>query len=184
MDADQMRRLRPELTRLLKRFDDCFARRDPRAYLSVDVQGQLAPLSAKSCEPIALAAGVPPLSLQEFLSAFKWDESLVRDRLRELVVADHTGPNSIAILEETSDVKQGDKTPGVQRQWCGTVGKTENCIVTVHLAHAQADVHRLLERRDPCDRCHHASACELRPATGIAISAHDAFNAASGRTRR
>ena len=74
MDADQIRRLRPELTRFLKRFDDCFARRDTRAYLPVYVHGQLSHLSEKSCEPIALAAGVPPRSLQEFLSAFKWDE--------------------------------------------------------------------------------------------------------------
>ena len=43
------------------------------------------------------------------------------------------GPTRSRILDETSDVKKGDKTPGVQRQWCGAVGKKENCIVTVHL---------------------------------------------------
>jgi SRSO17 transposase len=145
MDADQIRRLRPELTRYLKRFDDCFARCDTREYLAVYVEGQLSNLSEKSCEPIALAAGVPPRNLQQFLSAYKWDESLARDRLRELVIADHAGPNSIAIIDETSDVKKGDKTPGVKRQWCGTVGKTENCIVTVHLAYAQEDFHCLLD---------------------------------------
>lgn len=145
MDADQIRRLRPELTRYLKRFDDCFARSDTRAYLPVYIEGQLSNLSEKSCEPMALAAGVPPRNLQEFLSAYKWDESLARDRLRELVIADHTGPNSIGIVDETSDVKKGDKTPGVKRQWCGTVGKTENCIVTVHLAYAREDFHGLLD---------------------------------------
>ena len=44
------------------------------------------------------------------------------------------GPHTIGIIDETSDPKKGDKTPGVQKQWCGRLGKTENCIVTVHLA--------------------------------------------------
>jgi SRSO17 transposase len=184
MDADQIRRLRPELTRFLKRFDDCFARCDTRAYLPVYVHGQLSDLSQKSCEPIALAAGVPPRSLQEFLSAFKWDEGLVRDRLRELVIADHSGPNSIAIIDETSDVKQGDKTPGVKRQWCGTVGKTENCIVTVHLAYAQGDFHCLLDGdlflpedwaadRDRCRTAGIPDEVAYRPKWQIALDLYD-----------
>ncbi len=145
MDADQIRRLRPELRRYLKRFDDCFARQDTRAYLPVYVEGQLSDLSAKSCEPIALAAGIPPRNLQEFLAHYCWDEERVRDRLQQMVAREHGGPHSIGIIDETSDVKKGDKTPGVQRQWCGTLGKTENCIVTVHLAYAQGDFHCLLD---------------------------------------
>ena len=46
---------------------------------------------------------------------------------------EHAGKHSISIIDETSFVKKGDKTPGVQRQYCGTIGKQENCIVTVHL---------------------------------------------------
>ena len=57
----------------------------------------------------------------------------LRDRLQHLVVAEHLGPHTIGIFDETSDPKKGDKTPGVQKQWCGRLGKTENCMVTVHL---------------------------------------------------
>lgn len=145
MDADQIRRLKPELTRYLKQFDDCFARRDTRARFPVYVEGQLSDLPAKSCEPIALAAGVAPRTLQEFLAHYAWDESRMRDKLQEIVIRQHAGPNSIGIIDETSDVKKGDKTPGVQRQWCGTVGKQENCIVTVHLGYASGDFHCLLD---------------------------------------
>lgn len=184
MDADQIRRLRPELTRYLKRFDDCFARSDTRAYLPVYVGGQLSNLGEKSCEPMALAAGVPPRNLQEFLSAYKWDESLARDRLRELVMADHAGPNAIAIVDETSDVKKGDKTPGVKRQWCGTVGKTENCIVTVHLAYAQDDFHCLLDGdlflpedwaadRERCRAAGIPDEVDYRPKWQIALDLYD-----------
>lgn len=145
MDADQIRRLRPELTRYLGRFADCVSRPSTRGYLSTYVEGQLSDLSEKSCEPIALAAGVPPRNLQEFLAHYKWDEDRARDRLQEIVIAEHGGPHSIGIIDETSDVKKGTKTPGVKRQWCGTVGKTENCIVTVHLGYAQGDFHCLLD---------------------------------------
>lgn len=145
MDADQIRRLKAELTRYLKQFESCFARRDTRAYFPIYVEGQLSDLGEKSCEPIALAAGVAPRNLQEFLAHYKWDEDLTRDCLHDLVIRQHSGPNSIAIIDETSDVKKGDKTPGVKRQWCGTVGKTENCIVTVHLGYATGDFHCLLD---------------------------------------
>ena len=145
MDANQIRQVKPMLARYLKRFDDCFARKDTRAHMPVYVGGQLSDLDAKSCEPIALRAGVKPRTLQEFLAHYQWDEDAVRDRVREIVIRDHAGPNGIGIIDETSDVKKGDKTPGVQRQWCGTVGKTENCIVTVHLSYATEDFHCLVD---------------------------------------
>ena len=145
MDADQIRRLKPELTSYLHEFDDCFSRRDTRAHFPTYVEGQLSELPAKSCEPMALAAGVAPRTLQEFLSQHRWNEDLMRDRLQELIVRDHAGPHSIGVIDETSDVKKGDKTPGVQRQYCGCVGKQENGIVTVHLGYATGDFHALID---------------------------------------
>jgi SRSO17 transposase len=145
MDADQIRKLKPKLVRYLKRFDDCFSRRNSREHFSTYVEGQLSDLGEKSCEPIALAAGVPPRDLQEFLAAYKWDEDRARNRLQEMVAGEDAGPNAVGIIDETSDVKQGKKTPGVKRQWCGTRGKKENCIVTVHLAYATGDFHCLLD---------------------------------------
>ena len=61
------------------------------------------------------------------------------------MAAEHAGPHTIGIIDETSDVKKGDKTPGVQKQWSGRLGKTENCIVTVHLGFARGDFHCLLD---------------------------------------
>jgi len=145
MDADRIRQLKPMLTRYLKEFDDCFARCIGRSHFATYINGQLSNLGEKSCEPIALAAGIPPRNLQGFLSFYHWNEDLARQRLQHIVVRDHAAPNAIGVIDETSDVKKGDKTPGVKRQWCGTVGKTENCIVTVHLAYAAGDFHCLLD---------------------------------------
>jgi len=145
MNVQQLRRLRPRLRQFLGRFDDCFRRKDTRAHLTTYVTGQLSELPQKSVEPIALRAGTAPRTLQEFLSQHCWDHEGARDRLQQIVRDEHDGPNTIGIIDETSDVKKGDKTPGVQRQWCGAVGKVENCITTVHLGYAQDDFHCLLD---------------------------------------
>ena len=145
MDGTWIRQMKPALTRYLARFSDCFSRKDTRAHMPTYVEGQLSNLDRKSVEPIALAAGVPVRTLQEFLSQYAWDEDAVRDRLQQMVANQRGGAKSIGVFDETSDVKKGVKTPGVQRQWCGKVGKTDNCIVTVHLAFAQDDFHCLLD---------------------------------------
>jgi SRSO17 transposase len=65
--------------------------------------------------------------------------------VQQIVAAEHAGPNSVGLIDETSFVKKGRKTPGVQRQWCGHIGKVENCVVTVHLGYAQGDFQCLLD---------------------------------------
>jgi SRSO17 transposase len=184
MEVAQLRRLRPELAEFLGLFDVCFGRQDTRAHLPVYVVGQLSELPRKSVEPIAVEAGVPPRTLQEFLSQLKWDEDRMRDRLHRLVATDHAGPETIGIIDETGAVKKGDKTPGVNRQWCGAVGKTENCLVTVHLGYARDDFHCLIDgelylpedwAKDP-DRCAAAGIPEdmtYRPKWRIALELHD-----------
>lgn len=145
MDVDDLERLEERLDAYLARFSDCFGRSDTRAHLTTYVRGQLSDLDAKSVEPIALQAGTPVRTLQEFLAQHRWDEDSLRRSLIHIVRDEHITANTVGIIDETSDVKKGDKTPGVQRQWCGKVGKQENCIVTVHLAAATEDFHCMID---------------------------------------
>jgi SRSO17 transposase len=184
MDTHQIRRLEPELVQFLDQFGDCFGRKDTRAHLGVYVRGQLSDLPQKSVEPIALEADVAPRTLQEFLSQLKWPEDQLRDRLQRLVAAEHQGPHTIGLIDETSDPKKGGKSPGVQKQWCGRLGKTENCIVTVHLGLARDDFHCLLDSElflpeswdDDRDRCREAGIPDdmtYRPKWEIALELYD-----------
>ena len=184
MDAHEFRRLEAEFTAFLDRFGDCFSRKDTRSHLGVYVRGQLSDLPEKSVEPIALEAGVAPRTLQEFLSQHRWGEDLLRDRVQHIVATDHAGPHSIGIVDETSDVKKGDKTPGVQKQWSGRLGKTENCIVTVHLGYACGEFHCLLDGElylpeswdNDRDRCREAGIPDslvYRPKWQIALELYD-----------
>jgi SRSO17 transposase len=145
MDVDQIRRLEPKLAKYIDLFHDCFDRKDTRAHLGAYVRGQLSDLPEKSVEPIALDADVPPCTLQEFLSQHRWDEDRLSERLHQLVTTEHQGNHIIGTFDETSDPKKGDKTPGVQKHWCGRLGKTENCIFTVHLSFAREDFRCILD---------------------------------------
>jgi SRSO17 transposase len=144
MDADRIRELRPELRRYLRQFDDCFGDSRTRAHLPVYVRGQLSDLPRKSVEPMALAECVAPRTLQEFLSLLDWNEPLMNERLQQIVARDHASDHSVGVIDETGCPKKGNKTPGVNRQYCGATGKIENCVVTVHLGYAVDDFHCLL----------------------------------------
>jgi len=184
MDVDQIRALKPRLDQYLARFEDCFSRCDTREHLAVYVGGQLSDLAQKSVEPMALAAGMAPRTLQEFLARYKWNENSLRRRLHHLVARDHACPHSIGLIDETSDTKKGIKTPGVQRQHCGAVGKQDNCIVTVHLGYAAGDFHTLLDGelflpeswsgdRPRCREAGIPDAMVYRPKTEIALELYD-----------
>lgn len=184
MDATAIRRLKPKLLSYLQEYRDCFGRSDTRGHLKTYVEGQLSKLDRKSVEPIALAAGVPPRTLQQFLNFLEWDQEQLIDTLQWRVARDHTSDDSIGILDETSCPKKGDKTPGVQRQWCGATGKQDNCVTTVHLGYAVDEFHCLLdselflpeswsEDRARCRAAHIPDEMTYRPKWQIALALYD-----------
>lgn len=184
MDAETISGLQPELEEFLNRFFDCYKRSDTRAHLSRYVTGQLSDIERKNVEAMALECGVPVRTLQEFLSQHVWEEDRVRDRVQDIVATEHVDPNSIGMIDETSAVKKGDKTPGVQRQHLGCVGKQENGIVTVHLGYVASDFHCLLdgelflpqswsEDRERCRAAGIPDEMVYRPKTEIALELYD-----------
>ena len=144
MDADAIIALRAKLAPFLKRFSHCGCD-ETCAHVGTYVEGQLTELERKNVEQIALNAGVAPRTLQEFLSSYDWDHDAMRDQVARILAAEHSGAMNIGIIDETSFVKKGSKTPGVQRQHCGAIGKHENCTVTVHLSFASKDFHCLVD---------------------------------------
>lgn len=135
MDDATLQGIEKDLSDYLGLFADCFPYSPSRKHLEVYVRGQLGTLQRKSIEPIALEAGVPARTLQEFVGAYRWDEGAMRSRVRTIVGTEHPDPNAIGVIDETSYGKKGCKTVGVKRQWCGHNGKIDNCVQTVHLTY-------------------------------------------------
>jgi SRSO17 transposase len=145
MDGSQIKRVGRGIEKFLGEFSDCFGRCDTESYLGVYVGGQNSNLQRKSVEPMALRVGLPPRSLQAFLSLLNWDEGRVVDRLQQMVMRDHGHPWAIGLVDETGSPKKGNHTAGVQRQWCGRTGKVDNCVVSVHLGYTVGGFHCLLD---------------------------------------
>jgi SRSO17 transposase len=139
MTSEQIASLQPALAKLLERFRSCFERGKTFGYLEKYILGLLSDVKRKSIEPIALAAGVAVRTLQEFLAFFRWDEDRAGQQLVRLVVSEHSTREAIGVLDASGHAKQGDKTPGVRRQWCGETGKIDNCVVGQHLLYTDND---------------------------------------------
>jgi SRSO17 transposase len=139
MTSEQIASLQPALARLLRSFRHCFGRDKTFAYLEKYILGLLSDAKRKSIEPIALAAGVAVRTLQEFLAFFRWDEDRAGQQLIRLVATEHSRREALGVLDASGHAKQGDKTPGVQRQWCGETGKIDNCVVGQHLLYTDND---------------------------------------------
>jgi len=155
MTVEQVAALGPAFTDYLRCFRPCFLTNNTFGHLGTYCRGLLSDLARKSVEPIALAAGCAVRTLQEFLTHHVWDDERMRDELQRRVARDHLpapgtrlagGVGTVGWVDETSVAKKGDKTPGVQRQYCGASGKIDNCIVTVHLACRCGDFMAMLDQ--------------------------------------
>lgn len=144
MNVQQIQDIQPKLGSYLREFHSCFLNDGPREHLLKYVEGQLSELPRKSVEPIALKTGVPPRTLQEFLSLMSWDHDAMADRIEQRVAKRQKSPHSVGVIDDTGCPKKGTRSPGVQRQWCGATGKVDNCQVSVHLNYTADDFHCLL----------------------------------------
>ncbi len=139
MTTDEIRALEPSARRRLEQFRDCFKKTPVFDYLVSYSLGLMAALERKSIEPIALWIGSAVRTLQLFLSQFVWDHERIESRLRRTIVDEYGSDNAIGVIDASAHAKQGKKTPGVQRQWCGESGKIDNCVVGQHLIYTNND---------------------------------------------
>lgn len=134
MTGEQVASLAPAMSAFLEPFTrTAFPTRRSAKHLSRYTLGLMSDLKRKSVEPIALASGVAVRTLQEFLSHLPWDHAAAQRLLLRQVAQRHGARLSVGVIDESAHAKQGGKTPGVQRQYCGQTGKIDNCVVGVHL---------------------------------------------------
>ncbi len=150
MTEQQLDALGPALDDFLRPYLFCCGYTQSFAHLHTYCKGLLSDLQRETVEPIALASGCAVRTLQEFLRDHVWDFSQLRAQLQRHVgdvlptlPADDLG--TVGLIDETSALKSGTKTPGVQRQYLGCVGKIANGIVTVHLGACQGRYKTLLD---------------------------------------
>jgi SRSO17 transposase len=126
------RALLRRLGQFLDQFSACFSRRPQREAATQYVDGLFGDSERKSMQAMHGRLGDPRdyQALQHFITHSPWDATRVWAQLRA-VMPIRTG---ILALDDTGFPKQGTQSPGVQRQYCGALGKIGNCQVAVSSA--------------------------------------------------
>jgi SRSO17 transposase len=131
------------------RFAPFFFRAEVRERSRSYLRALLAPVDRKNGWQLAEAMGEhDPNGAQRLLFEAVWDADAVRDEL-ECFVAEQFGDpeEGIFVLDESAFPKKGTKSVGVKRQYCGSLGKRENCQVGVFLTYVSPQGHVFLDRR-------------------------------------
>jgi SRSO17 transposase len=137
-----------ELSGFHEQFHDCFMRSESREHFLNYMAGQFSDIERKSIEPIALAIeNCNVRSLQRFVSDAPWDDDKIGCKYRNLVSEDLGSPEGALIFDESGFVKKGDESIGVARQYCGTIGKVDNCQVGVFAGYVSEYGYALVDKR-------------------------------------
>ena len=137
-----------ELWEFQSAFHDCCARSEPRAHRFDYMVGQCRKLERKSIEPMALhVEGGAIRGMQRFISDVRWGEEQMRWNSHQLVADELGDPEGVLMFDETGFVKKGKDSVGVARQYCGTLGKVENCQVGVFAGDASRHGYTLVDKR-------------------------------------
>lgn len=140
MTTDEVRAAATELVSLHARFAPLFGSVKPQAHALTYLRGLLLHTGRKNTEAMALACGECKVrALQDFLATSTWDYRTVQREI-QAVFAEDLVPSTrqwnlgtVGVIDESGFLKKGTHSVGVGRQWCGRVGKTDNCQVGVFL---------------------------------------------------
>ncbi|MBT4639624.1 MAG: IS701 family transposase [Deltaproteobacteria bacterium] len=128
-------------------FRDCFAREEGRNNFFYYTIGQFSQMERKSIEPMALnVEGAKVRAIQRFISEATWDDEKMMHIYRCMVNDDMGDENGVLIIDESGFKKKGNDSAGVYKQYCGNIGKVDNCQVGVFAAYASPHGYALLDK--------------------------------------
>ena len=137
----------PRLERFMEPFVKSFIRTEQVAHARTFVHGLLSDLEHKNAESIAYRFGQDRMPLQWFLGVSPWDPAPLRDELVRQV-GDRLGDaEGVLVFDPSAVPKSGRDSVGVGRQWCGRLGKVENCQVAVYMGYVSRHEHALVDTR-------------------------------------
>ena len=139
--------LTPRLERFLQPFVASLQRDEQRRNARHYVQGLLSDLGSKDVESIAYLHDRDRQGLQKFIGQSDWDHRPLLTELARQVGRELGGADAVLVFDPSAFAKKGAESVGVQRQWCGRLGKVENCQVGVCLGYVSRRDHALVDVR-------------------------------------
>ena len=148
MDVTEFSRLEASFQRFHAEFSATFGRKQWRERSRDYLRGLLAQAAERgNAENLSEVTEASDRVLQRFLSEARWDDQAVLRKLQEYLGPRLTHPEAVFAADDSGIPKQGKKSVGVARQYCGAVGKVANCQVGVFLAHVGPHGRALVDKR-------------------------------------
>jgi len=142
-----MERVLPRLEQFMEPFVDHLVRTEQVEHAQTFVQGLLSDLKHKNVESIAYRFGEDRMPLQWFVGMSDWDHEPLRDELVRQVGEQLGEEDGVIVFDPSGFPKSGKESVGVARQWCGRLGKVDNCQVAVFMGYASSKEHALVDTR-------------------------------------
>ncbi len=120
---------------------------EQRRHATEYLTGLLSKLPRKSGEAIASLHDRQRQGLQNFLGSIPWDHKPLLATLAQQVGEELGEPDAVIVFDPSEFAKKGTRSVGVIRQWCGRMGKIENCQVGVYMAYVSRKEHTLVNTR-------------------------------------
>ena len=141
------RQLRAALEETTKRLGPHFANAAASESAAAYLRSLLSSVERKNSWQLAEVAGFDtPYRFQHLLGRGAWDADALRDEQLGVVLAGLGEEDAVLAIDETGFIKQGKKSVGVKRQYCGASGKLDNCQIGVFLSWQTAQGHALIDR--------------------------------------
>jgi SRSO17 transposase len=137
----------PRLATFMAPFVETFCRQEPDQHAQTYVCGLLSDVERKNVESIAYRFGQDRLPLQRFIGWAPWDDAPLRQELMRQVAEQLGHADGVLVFDPSSFPKSGPESVGVARQWCGRLGKVDNCQVAIYLGYVSGVGHTLVDMR-------------------------------------
>src|SRR3954452_3224461 len=109
--------------------------------------GLLSDLKHKTGEGIAYLHDQQRQGIQKFIGQVPWDHRPLLATLADQVGERLGEPDAVLVFDPSGFPKKGTKSVGVARQWCGRLGKVDNCQVGIYLAYVSRKEHAIVDTR-------------------------------------
>ena len=149
LSQDDVKTMAQELLDFHKQFHDCYGRIEHHRLGLAYLSGLMSNATAKSAEPIALEfldkKSVRPI--QMFMKTYRWDHLGMQRAHQGMLAPLIASPDGMISVDPSEFVKKGKESVGVARQYCGTLGKVENCQSGVFVGYSSHKGYGLLACR-------------------------------------
>jgi len=137
----------PRLESFLQPFVSALPSTEQRTNAQHYVEGLLSDLDGKDIESIAYLHDRERQGLQKFIGQAEWNHKPMVAELARQIAAELGEDDGVLVFDPSAFAKKGNESVGVQRQWCGRLGKVENCQVGIYLGYVARCDHALVDFR-------------------------------------